>query len=227
MTRDNNRLGKFHLDGIPPMPRGVSQIEVTFDIDASGILNVSAIEKSTGKEQKITITNDKGRLSADDIEHMVGVAETFKAEDERQRQRIDAKNALENFGYSVRNSTREEKLASKISADDKATIEGAVDEAIAWLDHSTGVEREEKQKALEGEVNPIMMKLHQNGAAASGAPPGGWRLVVTTMGTRPNLHGAPRGVAPPLGPRSRRRTKPKPRGDWGLRPPSPPFAVAT
>ena len=175
MTRDNNMLGKFHLDGIPPMPRGVPQIEVTFDIDANGILNVSAVEKSTGKEQKITITNDKGRLSADDIERMVGEAEKYKAEDERQRQRIDAKNALENYAYSVRNSIREEKLAAKISADDKATIEGAVDEAIAWLDHNTGAEREEyeeKQKALEGKVNPIMMKLYGAGGGAGGMPGG-------------------------------------------------------
>ncbi len=175
MTRDNNMLGKFHLDGIPPMPRGVPQIEVTFDTDVHGILNVSAVEKSTGKEQKITITNDTGRLSADDIERMVGEAEKYTAEDERQRQRIDAKNALENYAYSVRNSIREEKLAAKISADDKATIEGAVDEAIAWLDHNTGAEKEEyeeKQKALEGKVNPIMMKLYGAGGGAGGMPGG-------------------------------------------------------
>jgi L1 cell adhesion molecule like protein len=120
LTRDNNMLGKFQLDGIPPMPRGVPQIEVTFDIDANGILNVSAAEKSTGKEQKITITNDKGRLSADDIERMVADAEKYKADDERQRDRIEAKNALENYLYSVRNSARDEKMASKLSAEDKA-----------------------------------------------------------------------------------------------------------
>jgi L1 cell adhesion molecule like protein len=175
MTRDNNMLGKFHLDGIPPMPRGVPQIEVTFDIDANGILNVSAVEKSTGKEQRITITNDKGRLSADDIERMVGEAEKYKAEDERQRLRIEAKNALENYAYSVRNSIREEKLAAKISSDDKATIEGAVDEAIAWLDHNGGAEKEEyeeKQKTLEAKVNPIMMKLYGGAGGAPGGFPG-------------------------------------------------------
>ena len=177
MTRDNNMLGKFHLDGIPPMPRGVPQIEVTFDIDANGILNVSAVEKSTGKEQKITITNDKGRLSADDIERMVGEAEKYKAEDERQRQRIEAKNGLENYAFSLRNSIREEKLAAKISSDDKATIEGAVDEVISWLDHNGSAEKEEyeeKQKALEAKANPIMMKLYGGGGGAPGGMPGGF-----------------------------------------------------
>ncbi|CAN0425016.1 unnamed protein product, partial [Scytosiphon promiscuus] len=104
MTRDCNLLGKFNLDGIPPMPRGQPQIEVTFDIDANGILNVHAVEKSTGKENKITITNDKGRLSADDIERMVEEAERYKAEDDVQKQRVEGKNALENYAYSMRNT---------------------------------------------------------------------------------------------------------------------------
>lgn len=95
MTKDNNLLGKFELSGIPPAPRGVPQIEVTFDIDANGILNVSAVEKSTNKENKITITNDKGRLSKDEIEKMVKDAERYKNEDEAQKERIAAKNALE------------------------------------------------------------------------------------------------------------------------------------
>jgi L1 cell adhesion molecule like protein len=176
MTRDNNLLGKFHLDGIPPMPRGVPQVEVTFDIDANGILNVSAVEKSTGKEQRITITNDKGRLSADEIERMVSEAEKYKAEDERQRQRIEAKNGLENYAFSVRNSIREEKIASKISEDDKRTIEGAVDEVIAWLDHNGSAEKEEyeeKQKDLEDKLNPIMMRRgSMPGGAAAGCGSG-------------------------------------------------------
>ena len=116
MTRDNNLLGKFHLDGIPPMPRGVPQIEVTFDIDADGILNVSAVEKSTGKENKITIKNEKGRLSADEIEKMVQEAEKFKAEDEANKARIEAKNSLENYTFTVRNSLREEAVGSKLAA---------------------------------------------------------------------------------------------------------------
>ena len=110
MTKDNNLLGKFHLDGIPPMPRGVPQIEVTFDIDANGILNVSAVEKSTGKEQKITITNDKGRLSKDDIERMINEAEKFKGEDEANRAKVEAKNSLENYAFNVRNSINDDKV---------------------------------------------------------------------------------------------------------------------
>ena len=116
MTRDNNLLGKFHLDGIPPMPRGVPQIEVTFDIDADGILNVSAVEKSTGKENKITIKNEKGRLSADEIKKMVQEAEKFKAEDEANKARIEAKNSLENYTFTVRNSLRDEAVSSKLAA---------------------------------------------------------------------------------------------------------------
>merc|ERR1719393_66306 len=102
MTKDNNLLGKFELSGIPPAPRGVPQIEVTFDIDANGILNVSAADKSTGKSNKITITNDKGRLSKEDIERMVNEADAFKAEDEAQRDRVASKNALESYSYSMK-----------------------------------------------------------------------------------------------------------------------------
>merc|ERR1712168_478471 len=102
MTKDNNILGKFELSGIPPAPRGVPQIEVTFDVDANGILNVSAVDKSTGKENKITITNDKGRLSKEDIERMVREAEKFKADDEKQKERIQAKNSLESYAFSLK-----------------------------------------------------------------------------------------------------------------------------
>merc|ERR1719366_11203 len=108
MTKDNNLLGKFHLDGIPPAPRGVPQIEVTFDIDANGILNVSASDKSTGNKNKITITNDKGRLSKEDIERMVQEAEKYKAEDEEHSKKIEAKNNLENYAYNIRNSMNDE-----------------------------------------------------------------------------------------------------------------------
>merc|ERR1719162_377042 len=120
MTKDNNILGKFNLDGIPPMPRGQPQIDVTFDIDANGILNVSAIEKSTGKEDKITITNDKGRLSQDEIERMVSEAEKYKAEDDANRNRIESKNGLENYAYSMKSTMADEKLAGKLSESDKA-----------------------------------------------------------------------------------------------------------
>merc|ERR1719197_2017967 len=122
MTKDNNLLGKFQLDGIPPAPRGVPQIEVSFDLDANGIMNVSASDKSTGKSNKITITNDKGRLSQDEIERMVKEAERFKEEDERTRKKIDAKNALENYAYSLKNTMSEEKVADKIDVSDKETL---------------------------------------------------------------------------------------------------------
>merc|ERR1719171_1004538 len=119
MTKDNNLLGKFELSGIPPAPRGVPQIEVTFDIDANGVLNVSAMDKSGGKKQNITITNDKGRLSKEDIERMVNEAESFAAEDEKQRERISAKNALESYAYSMKQSVEDEKIKDKISDEDK------------------------------------------------------------------------------------------------------------
>ncbi|CAN0578473.1 unnamed protein product, partial [Ectocarpus sp. 12 AP-2014] len=144
MTRDCNLLGKFSLDGIPPMPRGQPQIEVTFDIDANGILNVHAVEKSTGKENKITITNDKGRLSADEIERMVEEAERYKAEDDVQKSRVEGKNSLENYAYSMRNTINDEKV--------RTTIETKISETIAWLDGNQSAEKEEyeeKQKELE------------------------------------------------------------------------------
>merc|ERR1712063_141180 len=119
MTKDNNLLGKFNLDGIPPMPRGQPQIDVTFDIDANGILNVSAVEKSTGKENKITITNDKGRLSPDEIERMVSEAEKYKAEDDANKNRIEAKNGLENYCYSLKSSISSPEVEGKIPADNK------------------------------------------------------------------------------------------------------------
>jgi L1 cell adhesion molecule like protein len=175
MTRDNNLLGKFNLDGIPPMPRGTPQIEVTYDIDSNGILNVSAVEKSTGKSQKITITNDKGRLSKEEVERMVKEAEKYKVEDERQRERIEAKNALENYAFSVRSSLREEKLADKVSAEDKAAAEAAVDMALAWLDANPAAEKEEyteKQTELQNVFMPIMTKLYGSGEAPAGAGAG-------------------------------------------------------
>jgi len=157
MTKDNNMLGKFHLDAIPPAPRGVPQIEVTFDIDANGILNVSAQDKSTGKTNQITITNEKGRLSQSEIDRMVNEAEKYAAEDESAKQKIEAKNGLENYCYSVRNSMDEEKLKDKFEDGDKESIEAKVKETIDWLDNNQLAEKDEfeaKQKELEGVVNP-------------------------------------------------------------------------
>merc|ERR1719164_74472 len=159
MTKDNNLLGKFNLDGIPPMPRGQPQIEVTFDIDANGILNVSAVEKSTGKEQKITIKNDKGRLSQDEIDRMVDEAERYKAEDEANKVRVEAKNSLENYCYSMKNTMGDEKLASKISPEDKTKIDEVLTSTTGWLDANQMAEKEEyeaKQKEVEAIINPIL-----------------------------------------------------------------------
>merc|ERR1712093_637158 len=172
MTKDNNKLGEFHLDGIVPAPRGVPQIEVTFDLDANGVMNVSAKDKATSKDKNITITNDKGRLSQDDIERMVNEAEKYAAEDEMMKEKIEAKNALENYSYSMRNSINDEKLKDKIDAADKETIEKAINDATSWLDDNQAAEKEEfeaKQKELEGVCSPIMMKVYQG---AGGGPPG-------------------------------------------------------
>ena len=172
-TKDNNLLGKFELTGIPPAPRGVPQIEVTFDVDANGIMNVSAVEKGTGKTNKITITNDKGRLSKEDIERMLAEAEKYKAEDEAEASRIQAKNGLESYAYSLKNTINEGKL--QISEDDKKKVEDKVSEIIGWLDANqtaTKEEYEDQQKELEGVANPIISAAY-GGAAPGGAAPGG------------------------------------------------------
>merc|ERR1719511_100557 len=174
MTRDNNILGKFNLDGIPPMPRGQPQIDVCFDIDANGILNVSALEKSTGKENKITITNDKGRLSQDDIERMVQEAEKYKAEDDANKNRVEAKNGLENYCFSLKSSIEGEEVKDKIPEDDKKTLLDAINDTTSWLDANQTAEKEEyeeKQKALEGIAMPILQKMA--GAGGMGGMPGG------------------------------------------------------
>ncbi|XP_059487618.1 heat shock 70 kDa protein cognate 4-like [Neocloeon triangulifer] len=186
MTKDNNLLGKFELTGIPPAPRGVPQIEVTFDIDANGILNVTAIEKSTNKENKITITNDKGRLSKEDIERMVNDAERFKSEDENQRTRVSAKNALEAYCFNMKSTMEDEKIKDKIPDSDRQTVLDKCNEAIRWLDANQLAEKEEfehKQKELEGVCGPIVTKLYQQ--AGAGAPPPG-----AAAGAAPGAGGA-------------------------------------
>jgi len=189
MAKDNNLLGKFNLDGIPPMPRGQPQIDVTFDIDANGILNVSAIEKSTGKENKITITNDKGRLSQEEIERMVSEAEKYKAEDDANKNRIEAKNGLENYCYSLKSSVGSDEVKDKIPDDDKKALESAIEETIKWLDSNPTAEKEEyeeKQKSLEGIAMPILQKM---AGGAGGMPTGG----MPDMGAAPSGGGADAG----------------------------------
>lgn len=175
-TKDNNLLGKFELTGIPPAPRGVPQIEVTFDVDANGILNVSAVDKTTGRSNKITITNDKGRLSKEEIERMVADAEKYKKEDEEAASRIQSKNHLESYAYNLKNTLGDDKVSGKIDAADKTKLEGAINDTIKWLEQNQEAEKEEyehKQKELEGISNPIMTKLYAAGGAP-GAAPGGF-----------------------------------------------------
>jgi heat shock protein 5 len=167
MTKDNVQLGKFELTGLPPAPRGQPQIEVTFEIDANGIVSVSAQDKATGVTEQITITADKGRLSEEEIERMVREAEEFADEDKNLKERVDARNGLEGYAYNMRNQINdEEKLGGKISDEDKETIEEAVTEAIDWLDENTegdAEEYKEKLKELEGKCNPIVSKLYAAG----------------------------------------------------------------
>jgi len=164
MTRDNHLLGSFDLNGIPPAPRGVPSIEVTFDIDANGILNVSAEEKSTGKKEKITITNDNGRLSAAEIQRMVDDAEKFKLEDEKQRNRIAAKNGLETYCLNMQSTVEDARLDNKINKGDKNSIMDKVNEVIEWLDRTQIGDEDEykhKQKEIEQVCNPIMAKMYR------------------------------------------------------------------
>ena len=181
LTKDNNMLGKFQLDGIPPAPRGTPQIDVVFDLDANGVLNVNATDKAGGKSNKITITNDKGRLSKDDIDRMVAEAEKYREEDRRQKERIDARNGFENYIYSVKSAASAPDLekegtgsGNKLSDDDKAAIEAACKQSSDWLemapsDATSAEEYAAQQKQLENTVNPIMSKLYSAGGAAANA----------------------------------------------------------
>jgi L1 cell adhesion molecule like protein len=187
MTKDCNLLGQFDLTGIPPMPRGQPQIEITYDLDANGILNVSANEKSTGKAEKITITNDKGRLSKEEVERMIAEAEVHKADDEKLKQKIEAKNGLESYLYSVKSTLTDTTTKLNFSDDDKTDINVKVGEVQNWLDSvvmgSVDVsDFENKKKDLESVFNPIMQRVYkesgQSGSESdipsmpNGMPPG-------------------------------------------------------
>jgi len=187
MTKDNHLLGKFNLEGIPPAPRGTPQIEVTFDIDANGILNVSAADKATGKHERITITNDKGRLSKEEIEKMVRDAEKFKTQDEAIRKRVEAKNGLENYCFQMKNTLNDEKLKDKFTADDITLIEATYKDGLQFVEgkaeEGEAEQFEAKQKELEAKFNPIMMRVYQAAGGAPGGMPGG-------MGGMPGAGGA-------------------------------------
>jgi len=176
MTKDNHLLGKFELSGIPPAPRGVPQIEVTFEIDVNGILNVAAEDKGTKKKEQITITNDKGRLSEDDIKRMVQEAEDAAEEDKIARERVEAKNQLENYAYQIRNTLNDnEKVGDKLSSDDKETLDKAVKDTIEWLQENGETSQKDEfdaqYKVLEKIVQPIFSKLYEAGGAGG---PGGF-----------------------------------------------------
>ena len=177
MTKDNHILGKFDLNGIPPAPRGVPQIEVTFQIDENGILTVTAEDKGSGSSEAITITNDQNRLSPEDIERMINDADMFAEEDRKVKEKVESRNELESYAYSLKNQVNDkERLGAKLSEEEKSTILTAVDETIEWLDSNASAEieelKEQKQK-LEEIVNPIISKLYQQaGGEAGGAGEG-------------------------------------------------------
>ena len=178
MVKDNNLLGRFELTGIPPAPRGVPKIEVSFDIDANGIVNVSAKDQSTGKTNAITITNDTGRLSKGEIDRMVADAEKYKKEDEMQREKIAARNSLESYVYSVKMTAEDPNVVNKLNADDLEIVKNKTQEVMAWLDRNSMADKEEyeeKQKDLQQVCSPIMAKLHgqqqpQQGYSSSDGP---------------------------------------------------------
>jgi len=175
MTKDNHLLGKFDLTGIPPAPRGVPQIEVTFDVDANGILKVSAMDKTSGKSSNITITNDKGRLSPSDIEKMVREAEQYKAEDDKQKERISAKNSLESYCFNIKATIDDTQIKEKVTDTERNKVLEKVNETLKWLDSNQMAETEEfsfKQKEVEALCNPIITRLYQNAQSGQG-PAGG------------------------------------------------------
>lgn len=171
MCKDNHKLGQFNLDGIAPAPRGTPQIEVTFDINADGILNVTACDKANGRSEKIEIRADANRLSASEIEKMVQDAETYKAEDEKLRKKVTAKNGLENYCFQLKNTSNDEKLNDKLTAEDKQTIEDIAKEGLQFLESNPEAESEQteaKQKELEAKFNPIMQRIYQQNGAPNG-----------------------------------------------------------
>lgn len=171
MTKDNHLLGKFDLTGIPPAPRGIPQIEVSFEIDANGILQVSAEDKGTGNREKIVITNDQNRLTPEDIERMIKDAERFADDDKKLKERVEARNELESYAYSLKNQIGDkEKLGAKLSEEEKTKMEEVVDEKIKWLEEHQDTDAEEyrkQKKELEEVVQPIIAKLYQG----QGGPP--------------------------------------------------------
>lgn len=169
MTKSNRLLGQFELSGIPPAPRGLPQIEVSFDVDANGILSISAHDKGTGKQESFTITSEKGRLSEEEIQRMVLEAEEFADQDSKEKGRIEARNGLETYLYNLKNSMGDT-LLGKLSGDDKSTLSKAVDDGLVWLEDNPMAEKEDsdaKQKEVESIANPILKRAYESGAAGA------------------------------------------------------------
>ena len=175
MTKDNNKLGEFFLDGLPPMPRGQPQIDVSFDIDSNGILSVAAVEKSTGKANKIEIKNDKGRLSQEEIERMIDEAEKYKSQDESNKVRIEAKNSLENLVYQTKDMLSQDTVQDKLSDEDKDLINSKCTDVMSWaINENSEAEKndfEEKEKEFQSVINPIIQKMQQMGNMPTASTP--------------------------------------------------------
>merc|ERR1712224_931065 len=173
LVKDNHNLGKFDMSGIPPAPRGTPQIEVTFEIDENSILTVSAADKGTGKKETITITNDKGRLSKEEIEAMIADSEKYAEEDKAIKEKIDAKNSFENYIYQMQRSIEDkDKLAEKLEEEDKSTIKDALTDAQDWLNANSDAEKddfEDKLKELQSTCDPIISKVYQATGGQGGA----------------------------------------------------------
>jgi len=171
LTKDNNELGDFKLEGIPPAPRGTPQIEVAFDLDANGIMNIEACDKGTGKKQNITIKNDKGRLSSEDIDRMVEEAEKYKDEDELHKQKIESKNSLENLLYQSKSSVENEQVMSKLEDSEIQSVKDTVTETETWLlEERSKEDYDNKLKEVNDKLNPIMMKIYSEGDSGSEMP---------------------------------------------------------
>merc|ERR1712232_185344 len=170
MTKDNHPLGKFELAGIPPAPRGVPQIEVTFRVDSNGILEVTAADKGTGKSEKITITSEKGRLSDEEVQRMVDEAEKYAEEDRIVKERMDARSGLESYLYSLKNTMDDETRSGNIPAEDKRELLELVDDKLDWMESNPEGSAEEytdHQKEVEQVANPLMRQFYAGGDAAA------------------------------------------------------------
>ena len=200
-TKDNNKLGEFTLQGIPPMPRGVPQIEISYDLDANGILTVNACEKSTGKSENITVTNDKGRLSKEDIEKMVEEAEKFKEDDEKAKEIIEARNNFENTIFQFKSTLNDEKIATLIDTHMKEELTKVVEENVTWLEDNQMASKEEysaKLSEFQEAMKPLQEKMMANmqgmgtGEMPSGFPGGMPDKMPSTCPSDETTHGGPK-----------------------------------